>query len=80
MAQGEGALEPVGGDVPGVQTPPALLTSTSIRGRRCRTPRPMPPVAPDQHRRVTRQMVMTTLPRARPSWTWRMAAGVWLSG
>ena len=27
-----------------------------------------------------RQMVMTTLPRARPSWTCRMAAGVWLSG
>ena len=37
MVEGEGALQPAGGDVAGVPVPPALLASTSIRGRRWRT-------------------------------------------
>ncbi len=37
MVDGEGAPEPVSGDVPGVPVPPALLTSTSIRERLCST-------------------------------------------
>ncbi len=33
MVEGEGALEPVSGDVPGVPVPPTLFTTTSIRDR-----------------------------------------------
>jgi len=36
MVEGEGALQPVGGDVAGVPVPPTWLTSTSVRGRRWR--------------------------------------------
>ena len=36
MVEGEGALEPVSGDVAGVPVPPTLLTSTSIREQRWR--------------------------------------------